>query len=503
MKPVTDPALLAELDAKPVSDPALLAQLEGKAPPKGIAASIADRHPLAGAAETALAVGTGAVAAPVAGLVGIAQGLKNAVFPGTPAGDRVRGVMDTMTYQPRTEIGQKMTDAVAYLPEKIADGADAAGGYVAEATGSPAAGAAANTALQAVPSVLARGAVRPVNARAARINAETAAERSRNAVRDETLRRAQAEGLKVAPSAINTSAVNTLLESIGGKAAVGQELQRRNQVPVDRIAREEAGLRPDQPLTEGNLEAVRGAAAQPYREVSALPPVPSTNPMAGQFGIPRNAVDPMAALQELRQARRDANVNYRHYQRTADPAALTRYEELTARAQALDQSLETAAQASGRVDLIPMLRAARQQIAKTYDVERALNVGGGNVDARAVGGALDRGAPMTGGLETIGRFAEGIGRPYVRDINAVPTPGVSAVQPLASAALGIGGAAAAGPAGLLAAGLPLARGPVRSMVLSDWYQRHMAQPQYANPITLSPEQMNVLSSLMATQQAQQ
>ena len=139
--------------------------------PKSLAAKVLDRHPLFAAGETALALGTGAVAAPVAGLVGMAQGAKNALVPGLPAGERVREVLDAMTYKPRTEGGQKAAAAASYPFKLLAEGADEAGGYVADATGSPAAGAAVNTVIQAAPSIVlplaGRAAVGPVNARAA------------------------------------------------------------------------------------------------------------------------------------------------------------------------------------------------------------------------------------------------------------------------------------------------------------------------------------------------
>ena len=464
-------------------------------------------NPHAAAAETALALGSGAVAAPLAGLAGLAQTAKNLVSPGMPAGERVRQIQGALTYSPQTIGGKALSGAVAAPFELLAEGADIAGGAATDATGSPAVGAGVNTLAQAVPALLTRAGARPVtnavNARAARIQAEQAAERSRQSVRDKTLLRAQAEGLKIPPSVINPTAVNKVLESVGGKAAINQELQRRNQPVIDRIARDEASLAPDQPITRDTLRQAASDSAQPYREVAALPPIPSTNPLAGQFNLPRYAFNPADDLQALRQARKDAQGHWFHYKRTGDPEAQKKAEAAHAEAERLDAALETAAQQAGRPELIPMLRAARQQIAKIHDVGRATNVGGGNVDARIIGHALDRGQPLTGGLETIGRFAEGIGAPYVRDINMVPSPGVSALEPMASAGFALGGHAAAGPAGFLAAGIPLLRGPARSLVLSDFYQNRMAQPQYANPITLPPGQTTTLAALLAAIQAQQ
>ena len=147
--------------------------------------------------------------------------------------------------------------------------------------------------------------------------------------------------------------------------------------------------------------------------------------------------------------------------------------KLQAKAEQLDQAIDQAATQAGRPELIAQLREARTAIAKSYDIERALNVGDGNVSATVIGRLLDQGKPLSGELKVIGRFAQAF--PSVtREAAMVPTPGVSALDPLASAAFGMGGyAAAGGPAGLLAAGLPLLRGPARSLTLSDLMQKRL------------------------------
>lgn len=112
---------------------------------------------LAGAAtEPILALGSGAVAAPLSGLAGIgtAIGNKLGLTDKDPA-DVVRSVGDSLTYHPRTQGGQTANDAITWPLQKIAEGADYVGSNVADITGSPALGAAANTAIQAIPQVAA------------------------------------------------------------------------------------------------------------------------------------------------------------------------------------------------------------------------------------------------------------------------------------------------------------------------------------------------------------
>jgi hypothetical protein len=63
-------------------------------------------------------------------------------------------VQSGMTYQPRTKLGQATVGAISYPFQKLAEGADWAGKKTAEATGSPAVGAAVNTGIQAIPALI-------------------------------------------------------------------------------------------------------------------------------------------------------------------------------------------------------------------------------------------------------------------------------------------------------------------------------------------------------------
>lgn len=434
-----------------------------------------------GAVEPNLALGSSMVAGPVSGLAG----LVGTVLPGHEGqgADWTRKVGQALTYQPRTQGGQRAMQAISYPFEKLAEGADYAGGAVTDVTGSPAAGTAVNTAIQAVPAYLGGRAIpttprnqTTLGRRVDRIEGTEGARRSQNAVRDQTLTDAQELGYVLPPSEVrgNTGvgpAINRRLESISGKAALDQEAAIRNQGLTNAVARREGSLGPNEPLTPGNLEGARDRLAQPYRDVEALPQQPLTSPPFGTAA---------ETLAELREARRKAKLHYKHYDRTQDPAALSLAEGHSKKAQQLEQTIDAVAQQSGQPELLKALRDARQGLAKNYDVERVLNLGSGDASARLFGSALDRGAPMTGDLATTGKFAEAFPR-VNRDASSIPTPGVSKSEALASAVLATGGAAAGGAPGLLAGGLPLLSGPMRNLILSPAYQRLMAKPKYRDP----------------------
>lgn len=309
------------------------------------------------------------------------------------------------------------------------------------------------------------------------------AENSRNAVRNATLKDARAEGYVVAPSLVNPSFINNRLESMAGKAALKQEASKRNDSVTQRIGNREAGIAEDAALTPGILDSRRDVLAQPYREVAALPGLPAPLIVKNantQYPIKYHGATPptpAADLEALKQARFDANRLWRDYSKSGEQATRTAALKASADVNALDASLEAAALRSGDKHLMERLREARTQIAKTHDVEKALNLGDASISAPSLGRMYDAGAPFTGGLETVAKFAQGPGRQFVTEGNRVPAPGVSGTEALAMTGFGAAGGAVGGPVGgVLAGGLPLLRGPVRSLLLSPQWQNWMADP---------------------------
>lgn len=333
-----------------------------------------------------------------------------------------------------------------------------------EATGRPLLGAAVNMA--AVPALSAgANAVREASMKA----------QSRNALRDETLEAATKEGYVVPPSATGGNWFTRRLESIAGKAAIGQESAARNQEVTNKIARREVGLGDDEAISVAALERRRNVLSEPYREVRSL------NKKAD------------ADLDALKEARRQATLNYRHYDVSQDPKALAEAEKFSTKAQQLELQIEGYAKKAMKPDLVKELRQARQDIAKTYDVERALNVADGNVSAAVLGRAVDKGKPLSGGLATIGKFQQAFPR-YARDGEKTPAAGVSRSEMLAGSLLGLGGYGAMGPAGWAMAALPLASGPVRSALLTSPFQGAPSYMGARMPMVTDPYLRGILST---------
>lgn len=293
-----------------------------------------------------------------------------------------------------------------------------------------------------------------------------------NPVKAATLQAGQAAGYVVSPSSVNPSWLNHRLESIAGKAAVGQEAAQRNQEITTLLAKRELGLPADANITEQTLNLFRAQQGKPYAEIAKLSPEADN------------------ALDALKQARFMGNKYHVFSERSGDPAAYLKAEELKKTAGMIEKQLENIASQHGRPDLVQQLPAARTAIAKSYDIEHALNLGDSNVSAAVIGRKFDKVGEkgMTGELATIGKMAQAFPS-VMREGSRVPAPGVSGTDAASSALLGTLGYGAGGPAGVLAAGLPLLRGPARSLVLSPGYQKFATT-------ALSPQRQAMIDALM-------
>lgn len=364
--------------------------------------------------------------------------------------------------------------------------------------------------------------------RQAIVNAEET--NARNATRNATIEEGRKLNLVLPPSQVNDSFINNKLESIAGKAAIKQEALKRSQVGTNAAIAEQLGLPSNEPITPDALHELRQGLYKPYEEIRQLPPLKvdaqyqdngvGPRPFKGAMQAP--TISAGVALDNIKQLRADAksylgqnNGNpapdikakgnaslqaanqleglidrnlqaqaaqpqieklqsmkqqlglvARNLQNTGDQSLLSKFGDTGS---AIDAAIQKA-KAEGSSELLTRFRDARKGIAQTYTVENMLNQGDGNVAAPALGRALKKGVPLEGNMLAIAKMAQAKG-PFMAQASGSPTPGVSALEP----ALALAGAATGGAAGMAAAGLPLIRGPVRAMLLSEPYQRYMAK----------------------------
>jgi hypothetical protein len=270
------------------------------------------------------------------------------------------------------------------------------------------------------------------------------------------------------------STVNEMLESFGGKDATRQQAGLRGQDVANALVRKELGLKPDTPLTDTLMEQLNTKAGQTYRDIAGLSPNAKT------------------ALNAYMDARQRYNQFSTEHARTGTVAAYDMAQKYKTDMGYLEKALESEAAKAGRTDLLQQLPSARQEIAKIKDVSRALNESTGNVSPVYFGNRLKNNKPVSGELEVIGAMQRAFPRVF-KEGEKIPAPGVSHVNSMASTALGLGGYATAGPGGALLAALPLGRGPVRNLILSEPYQNLMLNPRYGGAVANTAAKIPPLS----------
>src|SRR3990172_8058511 len=216
-----------------------------------------------GAAETLGSLASGAIAAPVAGLLGVA----NLPLGADRAANLVRSYQEGLTYEPRTETGQAQLGLVSAPFTWLGEKARGAGEIVQEATGSPGLATETEVALQMLPAAVGKGIARPAVAQAEQQAARVAAARAKQL---EGLRAAKEAGYAVSPNEAQAGAIGRTVESLAGEPKATKLLSRRNQELTNRLAAKDVGLPEDMPISREALQKVRSEAGQDYETVKGI-----------------------------------------------------------------------------------------------------------------------------------------------------------------------------------------------------------------------------------------
>jgi hypothetical protein len=390
-----------------------------------------------------------------------------------------------------------------------------AGEGVEQATGSPTAGLVASLATPAVMQAGRGWATGKI--------ADAAARKSTNLVEDSTLADARSAGFRIPVSQADPGGmrgyINDRVESLGGKAAIKQDAALKNAEIRKQLAATELGMPPSTALTVEKLDNYRAASAAPYQEVAALPTMApvrtmvNTNPNRNPYPQLTPQQPAAEALRDLKQARYDANNTWREYNRTGEVSTLEAAKNLSAKVDALESHLQNTAAAAGRPELSDALAAARTKIAKSYDVEQALNPGSADISGAPFAAKLKAQRPLTGNLETIGRTQQAFPQ-VMGNAERVQAPGVSYSELLSSGIFGGLGHLAFGLPGTAAAALPLAipavRAGARKLALNPSYAK-MMERNYEPPMlakilgesTTTPQDAAYRAALVGALRAQQ
>lgn len=420
-----------------------------------------------GYGEAALSVGTGIVGGLAGNVAGIARGLLPGNY-GTQEGaaeaqGRAAEVSRALTYQPRTEEGQTTLQDI---------------GKVISASKLEGLGPTGTVSLAAVPKALRVASRAGVAAEDASI--------AKPAI--SAVKQAKSDGYTITPRQGNPdSTLANLVEGASGSAKMEKLASIKNQKNTNRLVAEDLGLDTKRPITVEALEDIRKAEGKAYTAVkdsgTTLVTTPefqksiselggdfkaATSELPGLIDAPKidkliksldvEQMSPNAAIESVKYLRRQSTQNLKAGFADPEKAALGTAQRKAANA--IDDLIESNLAQSGKQALADEYRQARTTIAKTHTVEAALNETTGNVDALYLGKLLDKGKPLSGGMEKVARFA----RAFSGSARNVDTMKDAANFQFADVALGAGMHLATGNyLGLAAFG---ARPAARSISLS-------------------------------------
>ncbi len=289
-----------------------------------------------------------------------------------------------------------------------------------------------------------------------------------NAPRIDAAKDALDLGVALNPAVSNPTAANKLRSAVVGSDTLDTKLAQYNQSKFTEAAKADMGLPATTTLNAKAFEDARARTelSAPYnavRELKALTPDENTmaqldrlkvQPLVGDTGQAAAAnkvldavkehiapgVDGKTLLNSIRARRQEAQAVYKQRDAGVNPPT----PEAVAKA---DMNLAVANALENMIDLnvkdpkvLADLRAARVNMAKTYDYERATNFATGQLDPQVIARMAAEGKPLTGTLAKIGNVAANY--PEVSRSGMLNEPNWRETLPRSGAAGVVGGALA-------------------------------------------------------------
>lgn len=315
------------------------------------------------------------------------------------------------------------------------------------------------------------------------------------------VQQAREAGYVIPPTQANPSFINRVIEGISGKVSTAQNASLRNQEVTNRLTAKSLGLPENTVITPEVLQNLRQTAGQAYENLGAsgviktspkyiqaldnIEPYKDAKKAVQYFNSPEakpiidtidslktDTFDVSAALSKIKLLRNDADKAYR-----AGDSALGKTNKEASKI--LENTIENYLANTKQTDLLNKFKDARQLIAKTYTVEKALNQTTGSVNAKALAAQLQKGKPLSAELKTVAEFGQTFPKAVQTPEQMGSLPQFSPFDVLTGF---VAGGATGSPAGAAAA---FTRPAVRSLALSQPVQNRLVP----NPLT--PEQRNL------------
>jgi len=318
--------------------------------------------------------------------------------------------------------------------------------------------------------------------------------------------RAIAEGATLPPTQVNPSILNRLIEGISGKQQTSQIASVKNQQLINEQARKALNLAPDVEITPQVLQQFRAEKGLAYDALRSNPTYYADKPFFAELNKETARLQSMKSLDvgtELKLLNNLKQMNFNgdelvesikrlrdSAQTNSSPLANARDKDLGRAQKFAAQQLEALAEREltrlGQPDLMKNFQQARQDIAKSYTIEKALNATTGNVSGADLGNLARQGKIVPAELQTLANAAGAYPTAFQNVARIGSVPGFS---PLDIGTAGIASAAAGNPSVMLSAAT---RPTLRSLAVSPMYQRNMlpsSQPQVPgliNRVTSNP-----------------
>jgi soluble lytic murein transglycosylase-like protein len=314
------------------------------------------------------------------------------------------------------------------------------------------------------------------------------------------------QGATLPPSQVNPSLLNSLLEGISGKQTVQQVASIKNQAVINAQARKALGLAEDVEITPQVLQDYRNVKGQAYDALRSNPAyytdkqfITDINKRSAEIqkrGTLVDATQELNLLNQLKQMRfdgdalvekikvlrSDSDVNFRS--NDADKLRLAQVQKFAAKQ--LEDLAERNLTNFNQPDVMKNFKQARQDIAKSYTIEKSLNAATGDVSGAKLGQRAAQGKILPSELQALADAAATYKQSFQ---NPAAIGSVPMISPLDLGTAAIASAASGTPLVMASA---LTRPAVRAGITSGMYQRNMlpnTQPQtpgLLNRITSNP-----------------
>jgi hypothetical protein len=277
----------------------------------------------------------------------------------------------------------------------------------------------------------AQAVIKPLQERAARIQEENVARSFDNAAQIDAANLAAKYNVVLNPAISNPTKTNRIKSTVAGATNLNENLSKINEVKFTNLVKEDIGLPRNTVLNAKAFEEAINKQSAPYNAVRSIPQLVPDNAVIAEIenlrinrpaiggeasaaavnGLVDEALAKVAEgrsgaeiITDIRKLRKDANSVYSTQQKSGvpDPTLIAKADANIGVANALENLIETNV---NDPKVLGDLRAARANMARIYDYERATNLATNRIDPQILAKMLEDGKPMSGLAADIAKIA--------------------------------------------------------------------------------------------------